>query len=98
MTKFLTTNIVGTASKNIWSQVKTILYDEHKLMLVVELSCDDLDSIIDMASVGVGIIEDIERRGQTAETSNQLKDLIKSIKSEIKQGLNIEIHQYLILV
>jgi len=91
MTKFLTTNIVGTASKNIWSQVKTILYDEHKLMLVVELSCDDLDSIIDMASVGVGIIEDIERRGQTAETSNQLKDLIKSIKSEIKQGLNIEI-------
>lgn len=92
MVKLTTTNIVGTSSKDIWSQVQTFTYsDDHQLMLVVKLSSDDPDSLVDLATVGVGIIEEIERKGQGIVSMDQLKILTNKIISEIATGLNLEI-------
>ena len=64
MVKLQVTNIVGTASNSVWSQVRTItLSPTHQVMMVIKLSCDDPDSLIDLPTTGVGIIDEIGQKG-----------------------------------
>lgn len=92
MSKLTTTNIVGTASKTTWSQAQTTTYnDDHQVMVVVEMRCEDDDSLVDLATIGVEILSGIEKKGQLAEDAGQLVAIADSIVAGISEGLRIEI-------
>lgn len=92
MVKLKTTNIVGSADKKSWSQAQTISYSEqHQVMSVVQLTCDDDDSLIDLTSLGVEILAEIERKGQEVKSSSQLKKLTDQVVEGVTEGLNVEI-------
>lgn len=92
MVKVTTTNIVGTASKNTWSQSRAIVYsDDHLVMVVIKLSCEDSDSLIDLAAIGVEILAEVERKGQAIESAVQLNTLFEDIVNGVTEGLTISI-------
>lgn len=92
MAKVTTTDVVGTASKTTWSQVQTIAYSKnHQVITVVQLTCEDNDSLVDLPTMGVEIIKDIEQKGREVENIDQLANLTKTIIGGIAQGLKLEI-------
>lgn len=92
MLKLNTTNIVGSADKKSWSQSQTIVYSKtHQVLSIVQLTSEDEDSLIDLTSMGVEILAEIERKGQDAKTANQLKKLADNIHAGVTEGLKMEI-------
>ena len=92
MIKFTTTNIVGTASQTTWSQVQSTSYTEdHQLVAVVELGCEEAASLIDLATVGAEILLEIEHKGQAAGSGKQLKTVVDEVIQGVAQRLTIEI-------
>lgn len=91
MTIFTTTNIVGSASKKTWSQAQTLtISEDHKIMIVMELSCEE-DTLIDLTTVGVELLSDIEHKSQSAKNVKELKNILDNLIVEIKEGLEISL-------
>ncbi|MEI8232730.1 MAG: hypothetical protein WCG44_03215 [bacterium] len=83
MVNFTTTNIVGSASKLMWSQAQTVTHEENiQTMIVVQLVCTEEGSLIDLASQGMEILEEVEKNGSQG---------IDKIIAETKEGLEIGI-------
>ena len=83
MVNFTTTNIVGSASKSMWSQAQTVTREPNEqMMIVVQLVCTEEDSLIDLAGQGMEILEEIEKSGSQG---------IEKIITENKEGLEIAI-------
>lgn len=81
--RLTTTNIVGTASPTMWSQAQTVVkQDGSQLMVVLQLKCEENESLVDLATVGVEILAEIERKGE---------DGVQTVVDEMAQGLEIEI-------
>ena len=92
MLKLNTTNIVGSADKKSWSQSQTIIYSKiHQVLSVVQLTSEDEDSLIDLTSLGVEILAEIERKGQDVKTPDQLKKLSDNVYEGVTEGLKVEI-------
>ena len=92
MSKLTTTNIVGTASKTTWSQAQTIIYqDEHQIMVVLEIGCAEDDSLVDLVTIGVEILSEIEKKGQVVEDASQLIAIVNEVITGITEGLRIGI-------
>lgn len=92
MVKLTTTNIVGTASKTTWSQAQTVVYsNDQMLMIVLQLACEESDSLVDLSTLGVEIIAEIEGKGQEIESDNQLKSIVDNVVSGGAQGLVTQI-------
>lgn len=91
MTILTTTNIVGSASKKTWSQAQTLaITDDHKIMIVMGLSCEE-DTLIDLTTIGVELLSEIERKSQSAKNVKELKDILDTLIVEIKEGLEISL-------
>ena len=83
MANLTTTNIVGSSAPTTWSQAQTIVYSgDHQAMIVIQLTCRDADSLVDLVSVGSEILAEIEKRGQ---------DGVEEVISGLAEGLQIEI-------
>jgi len=92
MLKLNTTNIVGSADKKSWSQSQTIIYSKiHQVLSVVQLTSEDEDSLIDLTSLGVEILAEIERKGQDVKAPDQLKKLSDNVYEGVTEGLKVEI-------
>lgn len=83
MANLTTSNIVGSSSPTTWSQAQTIVYSgDHQAMIVIQLTCRDSDSLVDLVSVGSEILAEIEKKGQEG---------VEEVISQLAQGLQIEI-------
>jgi hypothetical protein len=92
MVKYRSTNLVGNASKTIWSQTQSTTYSENfQVMTILQLTCDDDDSLVDLATIGVGILTEIEHKGLTLENNKQLIKMVNEIQRSVSDGLSIEI-------
>lgn len=92
MVNFTIKNIVGSAGETIWSQAQSVnCGDGGQLMVVVQLTCPDSDSIVDLATVGAEMIAEIERKGTAVNEEGNLAELIKEIITPIEDGLEIDI-------
>lgn len=92
MVKLTTTNIVGTASKNTWSQVQSVMYGEsHQLVMIVELGGGSEETLIDLATLGAETLAEIERKGQVVLSREQLKDLVEEVTGGVGEGITTSI-------
>ena len=83
MANFTTTNIVGSSSKETWSQAQTITDGQgQQTMIVLQLTCLEEDSLIDLASLGTTMLGEIERTE---------KEGVDAITRDLKEGLKVEI-------
>lgn len=92
MVKLTTTNIVGTASKNTWSQVQSVMYGEsHQLVMIVELGGGSEETLVDLATLGAETLAEIERKGQVVLSREQLKDLVEEVTGGVGEGITTSI-------
>lgn len=92
MVKLTTTNIVGSADKKTWSQAQTISGKENQqVMVVVRLSTEAEDSIVDLATLGAETLIEIEKKLERTETVVQLKKVIDEVVDSASDDLKIEI-------
>ena len=92
MIKFITANIVGTASQTTWSQVQNTVYTEdHQLVMIVELRGGSEESLVDLATLGAETLAEIERKGQVALSREQLKDLVEGVIGGVGEGITVSI-------
>ena len=92
MVKLTTTNIVGSAEQSTWSQAQTVAFgDGHQLFIVLELKCENTDSIVDLATVGPEILSEIEVEGKIVNDLSGLQKLVERVASDITEGLKAEL-------
>lgn len=92
MVSFKTSHIVGSGAQKTWSQAHTIVYGENDLlMVVVAVSVDDQESILDLVTIGSEILNEIEIKGRSRETANDLEELYEGICASLDKDLRIEL-------
>lgn len=92
MVNLTTTNIVGSADKSTWSQAQSVAYsDNHRLMIVVQLVSAEPDSLVDLTTVGVEILSEIEMKGQAIENRDQLQKFVELLVGGVAEGLHIDV-------
>jgi hypothetical protein len=83
MEHFTTTNIVGSATPSTWSQAQTVVKaDGTQILLVVQLTCTETETLLDLANIGTPILVEIEKRGEEA---------IDGIVAEMAEGIEVGI-------
>ncbi|MFH2085917.1 MAG: hypothetical protein ABII21_03990 [bacterium] len=83
MSRLTTTNIVGTASSVMWSQAQSILHDDgSQLLIVIQLSCEEGESLVDLATIGGEILSEIEKKGESRA---------EQVVGEATQGLKVAV-------
>lgn len=92
MVNLNTTNIVGSADKKTWSQSQSIVYgDNHQVLMVIQLTCEDSGSLVDLTTIGVEMLTEIEIKGQAIETGEHLEKLVQLVVEEVAPGLHIDV-------
>jgi hypothetical protein len=92
MVKLTTTNIVGSADKKTWSQAQAItVKDNHQVMVVLRLSTEEEDSIVDLATMGAETLIEIEKKTEQSENIAQIKKLVDTVTNSANEGLKIEV-------
>lgn len=92
MVSFKTSNIVGSGAQKTWSQAHTIVYGENdQLMVVVAVSVDDDESLLDLVTIGSEILNEIEIKGRSRETAKDLEELYEEICADLDKDLRIEL-------
>ncbi len=92
MVSFKTSNIVGSGAQKTWSQAHTIVYGENdQLMVVVAVSVDDDESLLDLVTIGSEILNEIEIKGRSRETAKDLEELYEEICADLDKDFRIEL-------
>ena len=92
MAKLTTTKIVGSASETEWVQAQVWEYkDSEQVMAVVEVKSEDNESMVDLVTVGSGILNELERKTPLMQNQGQIKEVVEQIVREIKEGLKVGI-------
>lgn len=91
MVKLQTTNIVGSANKQSWSQAQTFsVTDDRKVLVVIQLTIQEDDSLVDLATVGAETLLELERK----TSSNQPQSLaliVRSLTEEIAKEIQVQV-------
>lgn len=91
MIKLATTNIVGSAAPTSWSQAQSSVLDETKQLLVVlQLTCSEEDSLIDLATIGPEILSELLVQGKEADSLAKLETVVKNIIGGVGDGMRVE--------
>lgn len=91
MAKMQTSNIVGSASKRLWSQAQVFSINESsRVLVVIQLTIQDDDSLIDLAVVGAEILLELENKA-TARQSEPLDQIVQSLVEEMANEIKIEL-------
>ncbi len=91
MVKLTTTNIVGSADSTGWSQAQSSAMDDgRQLLVVLQLKCSDEDSLVDLATVGPAILEEILVQGRQVDNLDKLQRMVQKIRAGIAEGLQAE--------
>lgn len=92
MVSFKTSNIVGSGAQKTWSQAQTIAYaDDDQLMVVIKISVEDEESLLDLVTVGSEILSEVELKGRGCKSQGELKILYKEICDGLDNDLKIEL-------
>lgn len=91
MIKLATTNIVGSAAPTSWSQAQSSALDETKQLLVIlQLTRNEDDSLIDLATIGPEILSELLARGREADSLAKLETVVKNIIGGVGDGMRAE--------
>ena len=92
MIKLAPTNIVGSADSTSWSQAQSLVIDdERQLLVVLHLTCNQEDTIIDLATVGSEILEELIASGRDVVEIEKLESVVKKIAGDISDDLQIAV-------
>lgn len=88
MLKLFNTNLVGSSAKQVWSQAQSMGYGANsQLTLVLTLTCDDGESIVELAPIGSEIIQTLEQKCSKVESGNMLGEIVKNAISGLASGV-----------
>lgn len=88
MLKLFNTNLVGSSAKQVWSQAQSMDYGGNcQLTLVLTLTCDDGESIVELAPIGSEIIQTLEQRCSKVESGEMLGMIVKNAISGLASGV-----------
>lgn len=91
MVKLQTTNIVGSATKKSWSQAQVFsINDKKKILVVIQLTTQDDDSLVDLATVGAEILLELENK-TAAVQAQPIEEIVQSLLDEMAREIQIEL-------
>lgn len=92
MIKLVPKNIVGSAGSTSWSQAQSLVVSDTKQFLIIlNLTCLHDNSLIDLATVGTEILEELLSQARDVVGLPDLKTKVGKIIAEISKDLQVSV-------
>lgn len=90
MVQLTAIKIVGSASPLLWSQAQTVSRGEAgQVMVVLQLQLRESESIVDLATLGTELLQEIEKESKLASEIGDFKQRMQSICEGVASGVRV---------